>query len=476
MLKAAFWSTIDKVSFQLINLTVSIIIARYLGPNQLATVAIIAGYVYFLNIFVDSGLTISIIRNKNISPKEISAIFYFNLFVSVFFILLTLLTSNLVEQYFKINNLSFYLNISSLILLFNSFCFVRYAIMEQKMEFKLLSYINLGSIIFSGTICVLMLIEGYGIISAILFSIISAIIRNILFLIFTPKFKILPFDFQVLKPHLRFGKNLLFSSSIEAIYNNGFPILITKLFTGYDAGIFFQSKRLIDGPINILSASSRRLFLPVASNLKDEPNKIFPLLLQILKFTSYILAFIIGILFLNADYIINSLLGQNWYDSIKIMQILVLGMMFYPSFFLCNDVFKVNGNSKTYSRNIVITRIISILIILLSSKLGFLAMVYSFSITQFLMFIFVSYTLSKNYGYSFIIILKAVLEFVIIMTIAVYSVYLLQIEDKTIYTLLFKNLIVFSIYLISCIIFLKYNPTQVLVDKLRKNIVNNKKA
>lgn len=457
MTKFALWSSLDKILFQLINLGISILIARHIGPNQLATVAIITGYVYFLNIFVDSGLTISIIRNKNITSKEISSIFYFNMFVSIIFIILTLLSSKLIENYLKITNLSFYLNLSSFILLFNSFTFVRYAIMEQKMEFRLLSFINLSSILISSTICVIMLYNGNGIISVVLFNIITAFIRNVLYLIFTPKFKNDGFDYQVLKPHLIFGKNLLFSSSIEAIYNNGFPIILTKLFSAYHAGIFYQSKKLIDGPILLLSSSSRRLFLPIASNYENDLDKTFDLLVRLLKFISYIVVFLLGIIFINSSYLISNLLGESWGDSVIVLKTLIFGMIFYPAFFLCIDVYKIQGDSLSYSKMIMNSRIISTLLMIISSYLGFLYLVSFFSIAQFFMFIYAAFSLKKKYNYSFNSLINCIVPFVFVMIAILLVSKLINFSNQKL-TLIISNINFVFCYIILCRYIIKYNP------------------
>lgn len=468
MFKAAFWSSFDKVVFQALNFILAVVIAVYLGPKELGTIAIINGYVYLLNIFVDSGLTVSIIRNKKITNKEVSSIFIFNLSVSLFFILITLLFSSFLENYLKVQDLSYYLNLSSLILLFNSFSFVRYAKLEQQMEFKKVTFANIFSILLSGLLCWIMLYLDYGVFSVVIFGISSSFIRNMVYIFITPKFKLEKFMYSDLKPHLKFGKNLLFSSSIEAIYNNGFPILITKLFTGYSAGIFFQSKRLIDGPVSLVSASSRRLFLPVASNYNNDLKSTNYLLIKILKLVNFILVFMVGLLFIGSDFIIVNLMGVKWIESVLVLKILIFGMIFYPPFFLCLDVFKIRGDSLTYSRTIIYSRFFSIILILISSMFGFLYLVTFFSISQLLMFIYVVLLLKKKYNYSIKNFLNTILPFVVILIFSLLLVYFINFEIIEIYLLVFKLLLFSSLYFLFTIIILKYNPIFIFYKKLKR--------
>ncbi|MDI1254480.1 MAG: oligosaccharide flippase family protein [Flavobacterium sp.] len=468
MIKSAFWSSFDKIIFQVLNFGIAIMIARFLGPKEMGTIAIINGYVYFLNIFVDSGLTISIIRNKNITDKEVSSIFVFNFVVSLFFIVMTLLFSSFIENYFAIPDLALYLNLSSMILLFNSFAFVRYAKMEQNMQFKLESFINIFSIVASGIVCVYMLMNGYGIFGVVVFSIATSLFKNTLYIIFTPRFKLCKFNLEVLKPHLHFGKNLLLSSSVEAIYNNGFPVLITKLFTGYDAGIFFQSKRLIDGPVNLVSTSSRRLFLPIAAKFDNDLKKTNALLLDMLKLVNYIQIFMIALLFINADYIVLKLMGAKWLDAILIMKILMFGMIFYVPYFLCIDVFKVTGNSRAYSRTVLFSRLFSISLILVSSFFGFLSLVTLFSIAQLLMFLSAVYQLQSKYDFDVRAILKTIFPFLITLVAGLVIVTFITITMPQIAVLMIKTAIFALIYFAANAYIFKYNPLQTLYRRLKK--------
>lgn len=468
MFKAAFWSSFDKVVFQALNFILAVVIAVYLGPKELGAIAIINGYVYLLNIFVDSGLTISIIRNKEITNKEISSIFVFNLTVSIFFVIITILSSTVIESFLNVKYLAYYLNLSSLILLFNSFSFVRYAKLEQNMEFKKVTFANVFSILLSGLVCWIMLYLDYGIFSVVIFGISSSFIRNFIYFFITPRFKLEKFKYLDLQPHLKFGKNLLFSSSVEAIYNNGFPVLITKLFTGYSAGIFFQSKRLIDGPVNLISTSSRRLFLPIASRYGNDIKETNKFLIDILKLVNYILIFMVALLFINSEYIIVSVMGEKWIESVLVLKILIFGMIFYTPFFLCLDVFKIMGDSSTYSKAIIISRIFSIVLILFSSIFGFLSLVVFFSFSQLLMFLYSVYLVNQKYEYSIKEILDTVVPYIVIMVFGLVVVNFIKFEINPIYVLLVKSIVFSILFVISTIFILKYNPILSLYKQIRK--------
>ena len=468
MFKAAFWSSFDKVAFQALNFILAVVIAVYLGPKELGAIAIINGYVYLLNIFVDSGLTISIIRNKEITNKEISSIFVFNLSVSIFFVIITLLSSTVIESFLNVKHLAYYLNLSSLILLFNSFSFVRYAKLEQNMEFKKVTFANVFSMLLSGLLCWIMLYLDYGLFAVVVFGISSSFIRNVIYFFITPRFKLERFKYLDLQPHLKFGKNLLFSSSVEAIYNNGFPVLITKLFTGYSAGIFFQSKRLIDGPVNLISTSSRRLFLPIASKHNNDLSETHKLLIDILRLVNYILVFMVALLFINSQFIIVNVMGEKWIESVLVLKILIFGMIFYTPFFLCLDVFKITGDSSTYSRGVLVSRIFSIVLILFSSIFGFLTLVIFFSFSQLLMFLYSVYLVNKKYDYSIRKILGTVVPYVIIMIFGLVVVNFIKFGINPIYVLLTKSVMFSLLYIVSTIFILKYNPLLSLYKQIRK--------
>ncbi|MGK4567206.1 oligosaccharide flippase family protein [Flavobacterium sp. 3HN19-14] len=442
--------------------------SRVIWSEKYGTVAIINGYVYLLNIFMDSGMTISIIRNKDITDKEVSAIFTFNFALSILFTILTLVSSPFIENYFDIPDLGTYLNYSSIILMLNSLAFVRYARMEQNMQFRKESFINISSMVAAGAVCIYMLTLGYGIFAVVLFSISATFMKNLLYLIFTPRFRVMKFDFNALKPHLHFGKNLLVSSTVEAVYNNGFPVLINKLFGGYSAGIFFQSKRLVDWAVQLVSASSRRLFLPSASKAGNDLQTTFTLLQQVLKFVNYILVFLVAVLFINSNYLIVKLMGSEWEGSVLLMKIIIFGMIFYAPYFLCIDVFKVMGDSKAYSNTVFYSRLFSIGLILLSSLFGFLYLVIFFSFAQLLMFASAVIQLKRKYNYHPMPIIKTIYPPIVSMIAGLVVADFISLGGNIILDLIIKTTIFALIYLsISAFVF-QFNPLMVLYRKIKK--------
>jgi teichuronic acid exporter len=467
MIKAAFWSSFDKIVYQALNFVIAILIARYLGPKNVGTVAIINGYVYLLNIFVDSGLSISIIRNKDITDREVSAIFLFNLAVSLLFVLLTLCCSPFLESYFHIERLSAYLNYSSVILVLNSLAFVRYARMEQQMQFRKESFINVFSMLAAGAACYYMLTLGYGIMAVVMFTIAFALLKNLLYLLLTPRFRVLKFEFAALRPHLLFGKNLLVSSTVEAIYNNGFPVLINKLFSVFQSGIFFQSKRLIDGPVQLISVSSRRLFLPSAAKLGNDMEGIFSLLLDVLRAVNFILILMVALLFINADYLITILMGSQWHEAILVMKILIFGMAFYSPYFLCIDVFKITGDSGAYSRTVFLSRLFSTLLIALSAVFGFLYLVIFFAVAQFLMFTGAVLQLRKAYGFNALAIWKTIAPFMATLVAGLFAVSFLPEWKSEIVGLLVKSAAFSFLYVFLNAVVFRYHPLKMLYKKIR---------
>ena len=76
------WRLMEKIGVQAAELIVTIIVARIVGPGAYGTLAIIMSIIMILNVFVDSGFSQSVIRDKNADNHDISTVFYANLIIS----------------------------------------------------------------------------------------------------------------------------------------------------------------------------------------------------------------------------------------------------------------------------------------------------------------------------------------------------------------------------------------------------------
>ena len=94
------WRFFERFGAQAVNIVVSIILARKLGPGPAGEIAIIMAVIIILRVFADSGMANALIQKKEPDDLDYSSVFYFNLAFSLVLYLALFFTSPLIGRFY----------------------------------------------------------------------------------------------------------------------------------------------------------------------------------------------------------------------------------------------------------------------------------------------------------------------------------------------------------------------------------------
>ena len=83
VISGIFWQYAQRLSAQIVQFIVSLILARLLLPEDFGTIAIIGVFITISNLFIDSGFGNALIQKKNIDDIDCSSVFYLNLIIYI---------------------------------------------------------------------------------------------------------------------------------------------------------------------------------------------------------------------------------------------------------------------------------------------------------------------------------------------------------------------------------------------------------
>ena len=95
------WTFLDTAVSRGIGLIASILLARLLVPEDFGLMGMIYIVTSVSATLVDSGLTASLIRTKNISSLDYSTIFYTNISVSILLYIIVYVTSPFISAFYE---------------------------------------------------------------------------------------------------------------------------------------------------------------------------------------------------------------------------------------------------------------------------------------------------------------------------------------------------------------------------------------
>ncbi|MFV0189019.1 lipopolysaccharide biosynthesis protein [Empedobacter falsenii] len=389
------WVFIDYFLVKGVSFVGSIVLARLLMPSDFGIIAMIAIFMTFGNILLDSGLSSSLIRNNNNDDKDYSTVFFTNVFFGVIIYLFFFLTAPIIAEFFNqiilINIIRFY----SIVFLLTSFSSVQMTVLIKYMQFKKIAVLNIPSVILGLGVGVFMAIKDYGVWSIISMYLVNQLILSLgLWLSsgWKPKFI---FSKNRFLYHFNFGYRLLIANFLSGTTTNIYNAVTGKFYTLNTAGNFERAFTLNNYPLMVLTQVIGKVTFPLLSKIQDDKDYLNEIFIKLARFTFFVSAPLMIILSASAKPLILVLLGEKWNEAIPIFQILCLGGIFYTLQALNVNTIKIYGRTDYILKGEIFLNIVMIVLSGSALLLGFKVFLWSIVFNSFLRLIVNMFYCSK---------------------------------------------------------------------------------
>ncbi|GEM_PF-3053183 len=393
------WSFIEKAAIIGLQFLLEIVMARLLLPGDYGILGMIMVVVAFANVFVDGGISSALIHYKDRNESDYSVVFYFSILMGLVSVIIIYLCAPLISEYYN-KDLTAYIRIISLCVLFNSFGILYRAKLSIIMNFKSQTIFSLISMIVSGMVGIYFASIGKGV-WALIYQLVlySFMYNSFLFLAdrTIPKLSITRVAFNRI---FGFGIKIFISSVLHSVYFNAYPILLGKFYSSKVVGLYTKSNQVTTYPAGLLSSTIQRVLFPYLVNFQDDKSKVYQvnqrlvLLYSILCFPIVLLAIIF------ANPIITIVFSDKWSEMVMPFRWLLLASAFFPIIIMNMNIFQIIGKVNLYLYTEIIVKVIGVLILLISYKYGFIYVCIGVFVQVFLQFIISSIITSKQLNTS----------------------------------------------------------------------------
>lgn len=460
-LKRGFiWSFLGHFGYLLLTFLTNLVLARLLTPNEFGIIAIISFFIAISKILSESGLSGALIRKKDSNEIDNSTIFIFNLSISIFIYIILFIISPLIEDFYKITNLSLYLRVIGIVMIINSFQIIQNVRLIKKLEYKKISLYTTISLLFASFISISLAFLGYGIWSLILLQILNALFLTLIYWIKEDGLKVFIFSKKSFKELYSFGFFTTISSLLNTGFDNLYQLILSKYFGLNQAGFYFQAKKLAEIPVGVIRSTTLGVVFSALSNIQDDEKNFNSFYNEIVRIFTVIVGFICLFIFLYSKDIILIIYGEKWLDSVFYMKILALSSFFYMQEMFNRILFKVFNETKKIFHLEIVKKSINLIFIISGIYFkNIFVLMYGFFITSVISY-FINYYYSRkiyttNFSYKELIYSLKV-AFVMILLISLSSIFNFIYVDNYIFKSLFLLLLI-SLYLLLLYLFKVFN-------------------
>lgn len=423
------WTTFSSIVLMVTTPILLFIKTRYLSPEEYGYIAILSIIIGFLHNFEGTGFTKGVIQRDQVDYQEASTLFVFNFGVSILMALSLFFLSTIIATIFGTLELTLYLRVMSILVLVNGPIKYYRAFFEKNFMFKEIGIAEISRQIILITLMPILFLFDLGIWSFVYTQILSNLMILLIYLCYSKKKKIvevrLYFRLEELKHYMRFG---IFSSSRGILNYSSKRIdeIVIGLFLGAEVlGLYHFGKTLLEQIRKIANKAFAKILFPLFSKLKNDTDKMS----DVYKLLTYYLALIFLPIFtgvtLTAHTFVPLLFGEQWIDSINIIQ--VFSLLFILKMIIeslsVNLLFAVNKPDTVFYIDLV-TTLIYFGSLILFARLGVLAVIVAYSMFTLIRTLIMQIITLKvlNIGLmSYLALMKKAILFTIIMAITLMS-------------------------------------------------------
>ena len=357
------WSFSEKLLSMVIQMAVSIIVARQLMPEDFGVMAILTFFTSVALAIVDSGFSQTLIRKASPTDEEYRSVLSFNVVVSVLLYALFVALAPAIARFYDHEVIARIAPVLFLVLPINSLCVVQTVMFTREFRFALLSKIVFSASLISGVVAVVMALLGCGIWSLVAQRLLMMGIKAVAFWWIRRWRTSAKGGIKYLRDMAPFSFRLLATDLINAIYNNVAQLFIGKIYSTSQLGFYSQAQKLKDLPVTSAVQAVQGVTYPALSKLGEDKTMFSDGFLRILRLLSLVIfPLMLGFVAI-APEMFMLLLGEKWMATVPYFEILALSGLFYPLSAVAYNILKVKSDGRVILHLEIVKRIVMTLIL-----------------------------------------------------------------------------------------------------------------
>lgn len=357
MVSGVAWSFSEKLLSMVVQMAVSIIVARQLMPEDFGVMAILTFFTSVALTIVDSGFSQTLIRKAQPTDTEYRSVLCFNVAMSLLLYVLLVALASPLATFYEQPIISDVAPVLFLVLPINSLCVVQTVMFTREFRFALLSKIVFAASLISGVVAVVMALAGCGIWSLVAQRLLMMGIKAAAFWWIRRWHTSERASFKTIRELSPFSLRLLATDLISALYNNVAQLFIGKMYSTLQLGFYSQAQKLKDLPVTSSVQAIQGVTYPALSKLSDDDAKFSEAFRRILMLSSFVLfPAMLGFVAV-APEMFMLLLGERWMPTVPYFEILALSGLFYPLSVVAYNILKVKSDGRVILRLEVVKRV-----------------------------------------------------------------------------------------------------------------------
>lgn len=356
-------------------------LARLLTPDDFGLIGMVVAVTGFMDTFKDLGLSAATVREKEISPAQVSLLFWFNVAISLSLAIICCALAPGLAWFYGRSELIGITLATAVGFVLAGLYGQQHALLRRNMRFVSIAKVEICAAFVGLGAGLLAAFSGFGYWSLIIQRLARGLTASTGYWLSTGW---IPDRFRwdpSVKPMLRFGGFLAINNVMSYASRNVDNIAIGQVWGAASLGIYTRAYNLLMLPMSQMGPPIANVIMPALSRLRDEPEKFRRSFVSLLRVVGLVIIPLVAMLLACPDAVISILLGDKWLPAAEIFRWLGVAALVQPMTTICGQLFIVQGCSKEMSKCTLINSILAVVAILVAVPWGPAAVAGSYAIS-----------------------------------------------------------------------------------------------
>jgi teichuronic acid exporter len=318
------WVTLDKLGGSGVNFVITVLLARLLFPADFGLVAMAMVFFEFSAVFVESGFSTALIREKSISATDKSTTFLFNMVSAVVLYAVLYLCAPFIAAFYGAPLLTVIVRVMGLNLIVDALSIVQSSALVQRVDFRTQALARFGAVAISGTIGVWMAYAGHGVWALVARILVNGGVLALLLWKLDPWKPSLEFNKASFRRLFGFGSRILAAGLLDKFFSQAYKLVIGKFFSATALGFYMQAGTFVNMAINTLFRPVQTVSYPVLAKLQGDRSRLKSGYRTILQLSSFVMFPALALLGVLAAPVIGVLIGEKWLQAAPYLRLLCI--------------------------------------------------------------------------------------------------------------------------------------------------------
>ena len=368
--KGAIWTLMEKLSTQVVQFVVGMVLARLLTPNDYGTVALTGIFFAVAGVLVDGGFGGALIQKMDADDLDYNSVFYLNVTLALVAYAAIFFAAPWIARFYKTSELVAIVRVSAIVFIFNAVNAIQSAELTKKMLFHLSFRISLITT-FSSAICgITLALMGYGVWALVWSSLITGfvgVLARWLIIAWRPR---LMFSWKRLGPLFAYGWKMAASGLLDAFFTNLNGLLIGRLYSKADLAYVNKGRTLPRMAMNEVNATLGRVSFPALVQLQGDKMRLRDAVRRMMICSTFLVMPLMVLVATCAHSELRLLYGSRWTPAAPYMMLACFTYALYPFQSINLRGILALGRSDIFLKLEIVKKAFALAVVIGASRLG----------------------------------------------------------------------------------------------------------